>query len=201
MIGDSITFAYGNYVLHRVEDPISPLYGVSRWRRWEVVNLGQGGERSAAGLARIRELLRTTAAPDVAVVLYGANDVFVDRVAPVLRFPRESGYDTAQIEANILEIKRILEERGSAVVIGFPFMSTHRVPEDLPLKARRIARALARGYADLRAALIDDAPTVDLRTARKCFVDHVHPNEKGKRLIAVRARAAVRRQLARRELR
>jgi lysophospholipase L1-like esterase len=176
-VGDSITHFY------------SPVLA-TREPGWTVLDLGRGGERSDHGLVRLVGLLAENPAPDVVVIVFGANDV----ATRVMEGDRTYGPRSAA--GNIRAMARLVRAAGAVPVVALPLGAP---PPDAADDAtvQRNLRALRRGFATLRAALRDERPRVDLRLLRRAdFLDALHPRPAGVDLIARRVARAVRRAAA-----
>jgi lysophospholipase L1-like esterase len=157
---------------------------------WTVIDLGLGGERSDEGRARLESVLRDRPAPDIAIIIYGANDLYAGRVQGM------PGHGSDSAATNIRAMAARLRAAGAAPIIALPVGSPPPRPDD-PESGRRTLVALRRGFRELRALLHREHPHVDFRLTRhEQFVDAVHPSPAGGALIAARARRAVRRVLA-----
>jgi lysophospholipase L1-like esterase len=157
---------------------------------WDVVDVGVGGERSDQGRERLETLLGERPAPDVAVIIFGANDV----VAGGMRGEAGIGPETAA--ANIRAMAAQLRAAGVLPIIALPVGAPPVRPDD-PRSARLTLVALRRGFAELRKLLHAEHPHVDFRLTRhERFIDAVHPSPSGAAIIAARARAAIRRARA-----
>jgi lysophospholipase L1-like esterase len=175
-IGDSITHFYVP-ALRRLEPT------------WTITNYGRGGERSDRGLVRLSALLATRPAPDVVILLWGANDVGARVLAGDTR------YGPAQAAANLREMALQVRLAGAIPIVALPIGAPPPRAEDPP-KDRANLRALRRGFARLRRLLRTQAPRADLRLGRRhLFLDALHPRPAGVQVIAQRAAAAVRRAL------
>jgi lysophospholipase L1-like esterase len=158
---------------------------------WAVTDLGVGGERSDEGRARLEEVLRDRSAPDVAIIIYGANDLVAGRVQGM------SGHGPESAATNIRAMAARLRAAGAIPIVALPVGSPPPRPDD-PESGRRTLVTLRRGFRELRALLQRERPHVDFRLTRhEQFVDAVHPSPTGATLIAKRASQAVRRVLAR----
>ena len=176
-VGDSITHFYVPVLVEH--EPA-----------WTIIDLGRGAERSDHGLLRVIALLAENPAPDVVILLFGANDVG----ARVLE--NDPAHGPAEAAANVREMARRVRAAGAVPVVALPVGAPPGTADDAP-DARRNLRALRRGFAALRAALRGERPRVDLRLARRAlFLDALHPRPAGVELIARRVAAAVRRVTA-----
>ena len=154
---------------------------------WAVIDLGLGGERSDEGRVRLESTLRDRPAPDVAIIIYGANDLVAGRVNGM------PGHGPETAAANIRAMAARLRAAGAVVIIALPVGSPPPRPDD-PESGRRTLVTLRRGFRELRALLHREHPHVDFRLTRsEQFVDAVHPSPAGAAVIAARARKAVRR--------
>jgi lysophospholipase L1-like esterase len=155
-----------------------------------VTDLGLGGERSDEGRTRLAGVLRERPAPDVAIIIYGANDLVAGRVQGM------PGHGPETAAANIRAMAARLRAAGVVPIIALPVGSPPPRPDDEE-SGRRTLVALRRGFRELRALLHREKPHVDFRLTRhEQFVDAVHPSPAGAGIIAARARKAVRRVLA-----
>lgn len=154
---------------------------------WTVDDLGRGGERSTEGRPRLDTLLGERPAPDIVILIYGANDVVADRMR------HEAGFGSESAAANIRAMAARVRAAGALPIIALPVGSPPLRPED-PAEARTTLVALRRGFAELRRLLHAEHPHVDFRlTKHEHFFDAVHPSPTGAQVIAARARLAVRR--------
>jgi lysophospholipase L1-like esterase len=173
-VGDSIVLRYAS-VLRRLEP------------RWEVVDLGLGGERSDQGRARLETALKERPAPEVAIIIYGANDLVAGRLKGI------PGHGPKTAAANIRAMTAALRAAGALPIVALPVGAPPPRPEDPP-EGRQTLVVLRRGFAELRGLLHEERPHVDFRlTRQELFIDAVHPAPAGAAIIAARARAAVRR--------
>jgi lysophospholipase L1-like esterase len=178
-VGDSITQRYAPAL-------------AARQPGWEVLDLGVGGERSDAGLARLTDRLAASGEkPDVVVVFFGTNDL----VAGLLK--HEAGYGPVEAASNVAAMVDRVRAAGARVLVGLPVgMPRPRAGDPPPAVA--ILRALRRGAARLRAILRREHAheTVDLRLSRhELFADVVHPTPAGSAELARRVARAVGRVL------
>ena len=171
-LGDSITNSYAP-ILARANP------------QWSIVNLARSGETSGKAVSRLSSILSTQPAPEVVVILYGANDIF-------------GSVPTVTIKSNILRMKQMLAERRPTVLVGLPF-APPRPQKDTPIPSKappEFLAALAKmygGYNDLRDALSTVRPTVDFQFTRDDYLaDIVHPNAAGAEFLAERAARKIR---------
>ena len=175
-LGDSITVRYARALAERRPD-------------WTVTDLGIGGERSDEGRARLERILASDPPPDVAIVIYGANDIVAGRLEG------RPGHGPAQAAENLRAIAARLRGAGVVPIVALPVGAPPPSPSDPP-DAREKLVALRRGFAELRRALGRERPRVDFRLTEKgLFVDAVHPSREGGALLAARAEAAIVRAL------
>jgi hypothetical protein len=202
LVGDSITRQY------------SPLLS-ARHPGWDVVDLGVGGETSPRGLCRVRGLFGLASAPsnwcsppqpvldppreapDVAVVLFGANDF---NFSLSYEGPVDDPMIVEQAHSNLVQIARLFSDRGTSAVIGLPFSvrsrpDLHEYPADISARVHTYWRM----QDELRAALMDDglqlvdfmAPSVRYFEGRE-NPPYVHASAKGIRFLSRRASASIR---------
>jgi lysophospholipase L1-like esterase len=138
---------------------------------------------------RLQHLLRERAAPDVAVIIYGANDLFAGLVEG------RSGFGPETARDNIRLMAQRLRAVGAVPIVALPVGTPAIRPQDAA-EARRTLGILRPGFAELRALLHEERPHVDFRLVRhEHFVDALHPSPEGGALIARRVSAAIRRAM------
>lgn len=177
-LGDSITFGYG----------VSPR---ERWLTlaaeesgWRLMNRGVCGDTTGGMLVRLRELLSGAPRAEAVLLLGGANDIFY------------SGSDLGA-RANMGAMIHQLLTAGALVLVGIPMPI---VPDWHPeewgavvdfaaadeLLARYAAwleaycRAFGVPTADFRPVFLSE----DGRPRRELYLDGLHPNAEGHRLMA-----------------
>lgn len=157
---------------------------------WNVVDVGVGGERSDQGRTRLENLLGERPPPDVAIIIFGANDVVAGRLRG------ETGVGPETAAANIRAMAARLRAAGALPIIALP-VGAPPVRLGDPGPDRFTLVALRRGFAELRTLLHAERPHVDFRLTRhELFVDAVHPSPSGAAILAARARAAIQRARA-----
>lgn len=163
-LGDSIT---GDYNGDEAGAPYPPR--LSQLLGKNVINEGEGGERSGAGEERCGSVIETHAAQCL-LVLYGANDVL-------------DGRSTESLQANLRAIIGAAKGRACDV-----FIATLT-----PMVGRRIGwnGAVTRASEAIRALAVEqNVPIVDLNAAFSAdpeglmTSDGLHPNDAGNQLIA-----------------
>lgn len=132
---------------------------------WRIVNASISGETTAAGLARLPDLLATTE-PDLLILELGANDAL-------------RGLPLAEIRANLAAMLELAHDAGAELVlvgIEMPVNYGKRYRDGL----RAIYRQLARKYdAELVPFLLEGvALDPDLM-----LDDGLHPNAAGQKVV------------------
>ncbi len=180
--------------------------GVPSSRKWTALAasntllvrpMGISGDTTGGMLARLQPLLQTPVQQlalslrPMVLVLGGTNDIFFTG-------------STEAAQGNLAAIVHQLSAAGYRPVVGIP---TPIVPEDAPQKWAELAdfgrsAALLEEYCGWlkRFCRAFDIPTVDFRkdyvnqdgsVRRELFLDGLHPNAEGHRLMAARLREAI----------
>lgn len=176
-IGDSLTYGLGI----PVRENWAALVG--RALSWEVVNKGVNGDTSGGMLARLhRDVL--TQQPDVVFVMGGANDFIM-------------GCDVSIVKANLMAIIHQLRAMKIKVVVGAqPGCDAANVRWDWACLAdfwgvAQKLESMARWLEDF--CRVFQIPLIPLYDAfakavdgmeADYFIDGIHPNKKGHRLMA-----------------
>lgn len=179
-LGDSLTYGLGV--------PISQKWTtLAQSGTLHITNWGISGDTTAGMLARLQRLLQSppTQRPTV-LVMGGTNDIFY------------SGSDTAA-RGNLGAIVQQLSSAGFQPVVGIP---TPIVPEDAPQKWGKLANfrdaaVLLEEYCGWLRVFCEafDIPVVDFRSdyvnqdgsvRRELFLDGLHPNAEGHKIMAKR---------------
>lgn len=182
-LGDSLTFGPGV----RVNQKWTTL---AQSDTLHVTNLGVPGDTTSGMLARLQTLLPSAQCPTV-LVMGGSNDIFF------------SGSDTAA-RSNLAAMVHQLSAAGLQPVVGIPLPIS---PEDAPQKWAKLANfrdaaVLLEGYQGWLRVFCEtfDIPVVDFwsdyvnqdsSVRRELFLDGLHPNAQGHRLMAARVREAL----------
>ncbi len=152
--GDSLTSGHGVSDEKSYPSILADLLGA------EVVNAGVSGEDTHQGLRRLPDALETHQ-PDLVVLCFGGNDM--------LRKQSE-----AQTVENLQEMIELIHASGADIVlIGVP-------KPGLLLRAPDFYETLADDYA----LPFDDSLLTHILSKNALKSDHIHPNEKGYRLMA-----------------
>jgi acyl-CoA thioesterase-1 len=154
--GDSLTSGHGVSDEESYPSILADLLGA------EVVNAGVSGEDTNQGLRRLPDALETHQ-PDLVVLCFSGNDM--------LRKQSE-----AQTVENLQEMIELIHASGADVVmIGVP-------RPGLLLRVPDFYETLADDYA----LPFDDSLLTHILSKNALNTDHIHPNEKGYRLMAER---------------
>ncbi len=147
--------------------------------KFDIYNLGVGGERTQELLLRIGEV--TTLKPDVVVLEVGVNDVW-------RRFTDGETVTEEQFTKNYTDIVRTIRENGAKVILIEPYV--------LDVKDKRRFRPYLNTYiaAIREIARREDLPLIPLDEifngvsqdipAEEFAADGVHPTHRGCRYIA-----------------
>jgi len=159
---DAVILAFGDSLTHGTGANESESYPavLADLSDHEVVNAGVPGEISAAGLARLPDVLDETQ-PSLLLLCHGGNDML-------------QKLDLRQTESNIRAMVREAQKRGVVVVlIGVP-------RPGLLLGTADFYKSVA---ADMNLTFEDEA-LADILGQRKLKADPVHPNAAGYRQLA-----------------
>ena len=160
--GDSLVAGQGATPGNDFVSLLSRRLGVS------IINAGQGGDTTAAALARVDSDVLSRD-PRIVIVLLGGND-FLRRV------PKEQTF------ANLATIVERIRSRGAAVVIVGVNVGLWRDPYGDEYE--RLAR---RASAGLVPEILDD-----IIGDQRLMADSIHPNDLGYRIVADRVEPALR---------
>lgn len=154
-------------------DPPWPVLLQQNQPEWTVVNSSRGGDPSGAGSAKVTgEVARHS--PTHVVIFYGSNDA-------IQRIP--DAY-----EGNLRAMVSVAQSSGAQVVIVLPpYMfgprSIYNANLDIVLNAaRNVARETGSRIANVNG---------EMRNRPELFVDGLHPNLDGQRIIMVTVREKI----------
>ncbi len=179
-LGDSLTFGYG------VRPQERWLHLAARETGWRIVNRGVSGDTTGGMLARLREVLEARPAPDRVLLMGGANDIFY------------SGSDRAA-RANMGAMLHQLLSAGLRPAAGIPMpIAQSGYPErwgaavDFPGAAAlldaydRWLEAYCGAFGIPTVDFRGDFVSADGRPRGELYLDGLHPNPAGHRLMAAR---------------
>ena len=154
-------------------DSITRCFGVDPWTdtvtaksRYKIINKGIGGETLKQMNNRLqRDVISLK--PDVAIILGGTNDAFY------------SNFDADKSMNEIHSIAKRLEKAGIHPIVGIPLPILNKKYDDRLSKLRD--KILTSKYS-----IINFHWDFTIPEAKKILPDNVHPNKKGKDIMAER---------------
>lgn len=185
-LGDSLTFGFG----------------VRRQERWtnlvqqqtqlQIINLGCNGDTTGGMLVRLQKDILSRQTPGKVLLTGGSNDIFY------------SG-DTVAAKANIGAMLHQIIAAGFEPVVGIPlpadpthapekwaqvvdFEKAARLLEEYAIWLKAFCHAFSVGFVDFRADFLHNNGSVKT----ELFLDGLHPNQAGHRLMADRLAAHLR---------